>query len=82
MSEKILLVEDETKIARTVRLYLEEAGYQVEVVNDGALAMPAFRALGRLDPRSYAAAAVLTVGVEHAMVIDHPVGTPPWRRRH
>mgnify|MGYP001819823023 CR=1 FL=1 len=43
MSEKILLVEDETKIARTVRLYLEEAGYQVEVVNDGALAMPAFR---------------------------------------
>jgi two-component system alkaline phosphatase synthesis response regulator PhoP len=36
-------VEDETKIARTVRLYLEQAGYQVTVVQDGALALPAFR---------------------------------------
>jgi DNA-binding response OmpR family regulator len=43
VSDKILLVEDEAKIARTVRLYLEQAGYQVETVDDGALAMPAFR---------------------------------------
>jgi DNA-binding response OmpR family regulator len=41
--DKILLVEDEAKIARTVRLYLEQAGYQVATVEDGALAMPAFR---------------------------------------
>jgi DNA-binding response OmpR family regulator len=33
----------EAKIARTVRLYLEQAGYQVATVEDGALAMPAFR---------------------------------------
>lgn len=43
MPDKILLVEDESKIARTVRLYLEQAGYQVTTVDDGALAMPAFR---------------------------------------
>jgi DNA-binding response OmpR family regulator len=43
VSDKILLVEDEAKIARTVRLYLEQAGYQVATVDDGALAMPAFR---------------------------------------
>jgi two-component system alkaline phosphatase synthesis response regulator PhoP len=41
--DKILLIEDEVKIARTVRLYLEQAGYQVATVDDGALAMPAFR---------------------------------------
>ena len=43
MAEKLLLVEDESKIARTLRLYLEQAGYQVATVEDGALAMPAFR---------------------------------------
>ena len=43
MGEKILVIEDEAHIARTVRLYLEQAGYQVLVVDDGALALPAFR---------------------------------------
>jgi len=43
MADKILLIEDEVKIARTLRLYLEQAGYQVVVVGDGALALPAFR---------------------------------------
>jgi DNA-binding response OmpR family regulator len=43
MAGKILLVEDEAKIAHTVRLYLEQAGYQVTTVQDGAQAMPAFR---------------------------------------
>ncbi len=43
MLGKILIVEDEPKIARTVRLYLEQAGFQVTTVHDGALAMPAFR---------------------------------------
>lgn len=41
--EQILVIEDEAKIARTVRLYLEQAGYQVIVIDDGALALPAFR---------------------------------------
>lgn len=43
MSDKILVIEDETKIARTLRLYLEQAGCQVTMVADGALALPAFR---------------------------------------
>ena len=43
MADKILLIEDELKIARTVRLYLEQAGYQVITVTDGALALPSFR---------------------------------------
>ena len=43
MADKILLIEDELKIARTVRLYLEQAGYQVVTVTDGALALPSFR---------------------------------------
>jgi two-component system, OmpR family, alkaline phosphatase synthesis response regulator PhoP len=41
--ERILVVEDELKIARTVRLYLQQAGYEVIVVDDGAMALPAFR---------------------------------------
>jgi two-component system alkaline phosphatase synthesis response regulator PhoP len=41
--DKILVVEDETQITRTLRLYLEQAGYQVVIIADGALAMPAFR---------------------------------------
>ncbi len=43
MPHRVLIVEDEQKIARLVRLYLEEAGFAVEVVHDGALALPAFR---------------------------------------
>jgi two-component system alkaline phosphatase synthesis response regulator PhoP len=43
MADKILLIEDELKIARTVRLYLEQAGYQVVTVTNGALALPSFR---------------------------------------
>ena len=43
MTDKILIIEDEAKIARTVRLYLEQDGYQVSVVNDGALALSALR---------------------------------------
>jgi two-component system alkaline phosphatase synthesis response regulator PhoP len=36
-------VEDESRIARLVRLYLEEAGFEAAVVNDGSQALPAFR---------------------------------------
>lgn len=43
VADKILLVEDEARIARTLRLYLEQSGYQVVAVDDGALALPAFR---------------------------------------
>lgn len=41
--QRILVVEDELKIARTVRLYLQQAGYEVTVVDDGSMALPAFR---------------------------------------
>lgn len=43
MADKILVVEDEAQITRTLRLYLEQAGYHVVIISDGALAMPAFR---------------------------------------
>jgi len=43
VSEKILIIEDEAKIVRTLRLYLEQAGYQVAAVFDGSQALPAFR---------------------------------------
>jgi len=43
MSQKVLIVEDENRIARLVRLYLEEAGFEAAVVNDGLQALPAFR---------------------------------------
>ncbi len=43
MADKILIIEDEPQIARTLRLYLERAGYHAVNVDDGALAMPAFR---------------------------------------
>lgn len=43
MTNKILLVEDDAQIARTLRLYLEQVGYQVIAIEDGALALPAFR---------------------------------------
>ncbi|NQU31094.1 MAG: response regulator transcription factor [Anaerolineae bacterium] len=43
MADKILIIEDEAKIARTMRLYLEQEGYQVVAIHDGALALPALR---------------------------------------
>jgi two-component system alkaline phosphatase synthesis response regulator PhoP len=43
LADKILVIEDEAHITRTLRLYLEQAGYQVVIVADGAQAMPAFR---------------------------------------
>jgi DNA-binding response OmpR family regulator len=43
MAQKILIVEDETQIARLVRLYLEEAGYTAVEIHSGDQAMPAFR---------------------------------------
>ncbi len=43
MADKILVIEDEAQITRTLRLYLEQAGYQVAIISDGAQAMPAFR---------------------------------------
>lgn len=42
MPDKILLIDDETKITRTLKLYLEQVGYQTVAVHDGALALPAF----------------------------------------
>lgn len=43
MADKVLIIEDEMKIARTVRLYLEQSNYQVAVVTDGQQALAAFR---------------------------------------
>ncbi len=43
MSEKILIIEDEPKIVRTLRLYLEQAGFVVTAVHDGLQAIPAYR---------------------------------------
>ncbi len=43
MSDKILIIEDEVRIVRTLRLYLEQAGFVVSAVHDGAQAVPAFR---------------------------------------
>lgn len=43
MAEKILIVEDEIRIVRTLRLYLEQAGFSVSAIHDGAQAIPAFR---------------------------------------
>src|SRR5688572_22721162 len=43
MAQKILIVEDEQKMARLVKLYLEEAGYQASAVHDGGQAIYAFR---------------------------------------
>ncbi len=42
-SVRILVVEDEPKTAATVRLYLEDAGYAVDVVADGAEGLEAAR---------------------------------------
>jgi DNA-binding response OmpR family regulator len=43
MNEKILLVEDEAKISRIIGLYLEQSGFQVVPIFDGAEAIPAFQ---------------------------------------
>ena len=43
MARKILIVEDEVKLMRTVRLYLEQAGYGVVWAEDGQQGLAAFR---------------------------------------
>lgn len=43
MLDTILLIEDEAQIARTVRLYLEQAGYNVMWASDGQHGLSAFR---------------------------------------
>jgi DNA-binding response OmpR family regulator len=43
MSQPILVVDDEPKIAHLVRDYLEQAGYRVTVAYDGREALAAFR---------------------------------------
>jgi DNA-binding response OmpR family regulator len=39
MNEKILIIEDETKIARFIQLELEHEGYSVDIVHDGRLGL-------------------------------------------
>ena len=41
--ETILVVDDEPKIVKTVRAYLEETGYRVVAAGDGRTALAAFR---------------------------------------
>jgi two-component system alkaline phosphatase synthesis response regulator PhoP len=41
--ETILVVDDEPKIVKTLRAYLEEAGYRVLAAGDGRAALAAFR---------------------------------------
>ena len=43
MPEKILIVEDEARIVRTLSLYLEKAGFEVSAVSDGKRAIPVFQ---------------------------------------
>ncbi|MEZ4666470.1 MAG: response regulator transcription factor [Anaerolineae bacterium] len=43
MGKKILIIEDEVKIMRTVRLYLEQAGFEVLWSSDGTEGLAAFR---------------------------------------
>ncbi|MEE8369874.1 MAG: response regulator, partial [Dehalococcoidia bacterium] len=43
MSKKILVVDDELKIVRLVRAYLEGAGFRVVVAYDGQEALAVFR---------------------------------------
>jgi DNA-binding response OmpR family regulator len=43
MTTKVLVVDDEVKIVRTVRAYLEQAGFTVVTANDGQTALSAFR---------------------------------------
>ena len=46
--QRILVVEDEMQIARTLRDYLEVAGFEVTVVGDGGSALASVRS-GRPD---------------------------------
>jgi DNA-binding response OmpR family regulator len=46
MSKRILVVEDDAKIAATVRLYLKDAGYLVDVAADGDEGLRAARSGG------------------------------------
>ena len=43
MNQKILIIEDEVKISRVISLYLEQSGFQVIPVYDGALAFAAYQ---------------------------------------
>jgi len=43
MVKKILIIEDELKIVRTVQLYLEQAGYSVIWTSDGTNGLASFR---------------------------------------
>jgi DNA-binding response OmpR family regulator len=43
MTDKILIIEDEVRIIRTLRLYLEQAGFAVCAVEDGSRAVEVFR---------------------------------------
>jgi two-component system alkaline phosphatase synthesis response regulator PhoP len=43
MTDKILIVEDELRIVRTLRLYLEKAGFSTLAIHDGRQVIPAFR---------------------------------------
>lgn len=43
--EKILIVDDDTNICELLRLYVEKAGYNVIIANDGASAVKMFRDL-------------------------------------
>lgn len=42
MSQTILIVEDEAKVAELLADYMQQAGFEAVIVNDGALAMQAF----------------------------------------
>lgn len=42
-TQRVLVVDDEPEIARTLRLYLEQAGYEVLVAHDGEQALHAIR---------------------------------------
>jgi DNA-binding response OmpR family regulator len=43
IAKRILVIEDEANIVRTVRLYLEKAGFKVDWVTDGTQGLAAFR---------------------------------------
>lgn len=43
MGKTILIIEDEAKIMRTVRLYLEQAGYEVIWSSDGTAGLASYR---------------------------------------
>jgi two-component system, OmpR family, alkaline phosphatase synthesis response regulator PhoP len=43
MADKILIIEDETRIVRTLRLYLEQAGFAVITLANGSQVIPTVR---------------------------------------